>query len=87
MFRGEEDNVLKRFVDTYEKHGGDIIIRVTGDCPLIDPFIVDNVVTYFMANNYDYVRLDVPETFIRGFDVEVFSSKTLLKVWGGKFLL
>lgn len=87
VFRGEEDNVLKRFVDTYEKHGGDIIIRVTGDCPLIDPFIVDNVVTYFMANNYDYVRLDVPETFIRGFDVEVFSSKTLLKVWGEVYSL
>lgn len=81
VFRGEEDNVLKRYVDTYKKYGGDIIIRVTGDCPLIDPFIVDNVITYFMANNYDYVRLDVPETFIRGFDIEVFSSKTLLKVW------
>lgn len=81
VFRGDENNVLKRFVDTYKKYGGDIIIRVTGDCPLIDPFIVDNVITYFMANNYDYVRLDVPETFIRGFDVEVFSSKTLLKVW------
>lgn len=81
VFRGEEENVLKRYVDTYKKYGGDIIIRVTGDCPLIDPFIVDNVITYFMANNYDYVRLDIPETFIRGFDVEIFSSKTLLKVW------
>lgn len=81
VFRGDEGNVLKRFVDTYKKYCGDIIIRITGDCPLIDPFIVDNVTTYFMANNYDYVRLDVPETFIRGFDVEVFSSKTLLKVW------
>ena len=81
VFRGDENNVLKRFVDTYKKYGGDIIIRVTGDCPLIDPIIVDNVIAYFMANNYDYVRLDVPETFIRGFDVEVFSAKTLLKVW------
>lgn len=81
VFRGEEDNVLKRYVDTYKKYGGDIIIRVTGDCPLIDPFIVDNIITFFLANNYDYVRLDVPKTFIRGFDVEVFSSKTLLKTW------
>ena len=81
VFRGDENNVLKRFVNTYEKHGGDIIIRITGDCPLIDTFILDNVITYFMANNYDYVRLDVPETFIRGFDVEIFSSKTLLKTW------
>lgn len=81
VFRGEEDNVLKRYIDAYKKYGGDIIIRVTGDCPLIDPFIIDNVITYFMANNYDYVRLDVPNSFIRGFDVEIFSSKTLLKVW------
>ena len=41
--------------DTHKRYGGDIIIRVTGDCPLIDPFVVDNVITYFVANNYDYV--------------------------------
>ena len=87
VFRGEEDNVLKRYIDTYKKYGGDIIIRVTGDCPLIDSFIIDNVITYFMANNYDYVRLDVPNSFIRGFDVEVFSYKTLLKVWEEVFSL
>lgn len=81
IFRGDEDDVLKRFVDTYEKYGGDVIVRITGDCPLIDPIIVDNVITYFLFNDYDYVRLDVPDTFIRGFDVEVFSSETLLKVW------
>lgn len=87
VFRGDENNVLKRFVDTYEKYGGDIIVRITGDCPLIDPIIVDNVISYFMINNFDYVRLDVPETFIRGFDVEVFSAKTLLKVWEEVFSL
>ena len=81
IFRGDEDNVLKRFIDAHKKYGGDIIVRITGDCPLIDPVIVDNVITYFMSNSYDYVRLDVPDTFIRGFDVEVFSSQTLLKVW------
>lgn len=81
IFRGDEDNVLKRFIDAHEKYGGNIIVRITGDCPLIDPVIVDNVITYFMSNSYDYVRLDVPDTFIRGFDVEVFSLETLLRVW------
>lgn len=80
-FRGEEDNVLKRYIDTYREYGGDIIIRVTGDCPLIDPQIVDNVVTYYLTYKYDYVRLDVPNTFIRGFDVEVFSAKALEKAY------
>lgn len=82
IFRGEEDNVLKRYVDTYKEYGSDIIVRITGDCPLIDSHIVDNVISYYLINDYDYVRLDVPDTFIRGFDVEVFSSEALVKAYG-----
>jgi spore coat polysaccharide biosynthesis protein SpsF len=81
VFRGDEDNVLERYKKASDKYLGDIIIRVTGDCPLIDPVIVDNVVTYFKMYNYDYVRLDVPDSFIRGFDVEVFSKKALDKTY------
>ncbi|MCQ2022234.1 cytidylyltransferase domain-containing protein [Clostridium butyricum] len=82
VFRGSEDNVLERFKLVSDRYEGDIIIRVTGDCPLIDPIIVDNVVTKFMMYDYDYVRLDVPDTFQRGFDVEVFSKAALDKVYG-----
>lgn len=81
VFRGEENNVLKRYVDASEEYGGDVIIRLTGDCPLIDPVILDQVITYFLANPFDYVRLDVPESFIRGFDVEVFTKKALDRVY------
>lgn len=81
VFRGSEENVLERFKLTSDKYDGNIIIRVTGDCPLIDPIIVDNVVTKFMMYDYDYVRLDVPNTFQRGFDVEVFSKSALDKVY------
>lgn len=84
VFRGSEGDVLKRYkeaADIYNKDEYGIIIRVTGDCPLIDAAIVDNVVTNFICNNYDYVRLDVPETFVRGFDVEVFSKAALNKVY------
>ncbi|WP_294379768.1 glycosyltransferase family protein [uncultured Clostridium sp.] len=81
VFRGDEDNVLERFKQTADKYDGDIIIRVTGDCPLINPVIVDNVVTKFLMYDYDYVRLDVPQTFQRGFDTEVFSKKALDKVY------
>lgn len=76
-YRGEEYNVLKRYVDAYRKFGGDVIVRITGDCPLIDPQIVDNVISHYLMYDYDYVRLDVPDTFIRGFDVEVFSAEAL----------
>lgn len=81
VFRGNENDVLKRYKDTNDLYNGDIIIRVTGDCPLIDSVIVDNVITYFLANTYDYVRLDVPDTFIRGFDVEIFSKEALDRVY------
>lgn len=80
-FRGDEDNVLKRYRDCILKYGGDIVVRVTGDCPLIDPDIVDNVISHFQMYDYDYVRLDVPDTFIRGFDVEVFSRTALEKTF------
>lgn len=78
IFRGSEYNVLKRYVDTCREYGGDIIVRITGDCPLIDPTIVDNVISYYIMYDFDYVRLDVPNTFIRGFDVEVFSNDVLM---------
>src|SRR3712207_1275619 len=81
VFRGSEGNVLERYKEASDKYGGDIIIRVTGDCPLIDPVVVDNVITKYLMNNYDYVRLDVPDRFIRGFDVEIFSKKSLDKVY------
>lgn len=81
VFRGNENNVLERYKLCCDKYKGDIIIRITGDCPLIDPCIVDNVITKFLVSNYDYVRLDVPDTFFRGFDVEVFSRETLEKVF------
>ncbi|HPL98333.1 MAG TPA: 3-deoxy-manno-octulosonate cytidylyltransferase, partial [Bacillota bacterium] len=68
VFRGDEENVLKRYRDCVLEYGGDIVVRVTGDCPLIDPDIVDNVISHYKMYDYDYVRLDVPDTFIRGFD-------------------
>lgn len=80
-FRGSEENVLERYVKCSEKYNGDIIIRITGDCPLIDPIIVDNVITELIMYKYDYVRLDVPNTFVRGFDVEVFTKESLLRVY------
>jgi spore coat polysaccharide biosynthesis protein SpsF len=82
LFRGDENNVLKRYAEAAKRFNGDVIIRITGDCPLIDPIIIDHAVTYFLSNSYDYIRLDVPETFIRGFDVEVFSRAALERVYG-----
>lgn len=81
IFRGDENNVLKRYVDATNEYGGDVIIRVTGDCPLIDSTIVDYVITFFLSHSFDYVRLDVPETFIRGLDIEIFTKEAMNKVY------
>ncbi|AQR97012.1 cytidylyltransferase domain-containing protein [Clostridium saccharoperbutylacetonicum] len=82
VFRSDkEDNVLERYKLASDKYKGDVIVRVTGDCPLINPIIVDHVITKFLMYDYDYVRLDVPDTFQRGFDVEVFSKFALDKVY------
>lgn len=82
VFRGSESNVLERYKQCADKYEGDVIVRVTGDCPLINPIITDNVITKYLMYDYDYVRLDVPNTFQRGFDTEVFSKEALDKVYG-----
>lgn len=81
LFRGNKDNVLDRFKEVEEKFPADVIVRITGDCPLIDPLIVDHLITKFMMEDCDYIRTEVPDHFIRGFDVEVFSKVTLDRVY------
>lgn len=82
VFRGSENDVLKRYIDAANQYGGDIIVRVTGDCPLIDPVMLDHVITCYLTNNYDYVGIDtLNKKYIRGLDVEVFSKQCLDKVY------
>lgn len=82
VFRGDECNVLDRYAQAAKVYGGDVIIRVTGDCPLIDPVMLDHVITYYLSNEYDYVGVDTPnKNFIRGFDMEVFSKEALMKAY------
>ena len=79
LFRGSEDDVLNRYYEATKEFNGDIIVRVTGDCPLIEPSLVDGVIKYFKYNNFDYVSPRSKDRLIRGLDVEVFSRKALEK--------
>jgi len=79
IFRGSEDNVLSRYVDAVSQFGGDTVIRITGDCPFIDPTIIDELIEQFESSDVDYLTNDVPNTVARGFDAEVFTKKALLK--------
>ncbi|MBW2996319.1 aminotransferase class III-fold pyridoxal phosphate-dependent enzyme [Candidatus Woesearchaeota archaeon] len=80
-FRGDEDDVLDRFYHCAKKFGIDVIVRITGDCPLIDSRIIDEVVILFKNNDADYASNVHPPTYPDGFDVEVFSFKALEKAW------
>ena len=77
--RGSENNVLSRFHETAKKFNFDIIIRVTSDCPLIDPHLIRNSVEkYLKLNNQNlYMGNGIERTFARGFDFEIFSFKLL----------
>ncbi len=81
IFQGSEDNVLDRFYQTALKFNPDVIVRITGDCPLIDVDIVDSAIKMYKKNDVDYVSNTNPPTYPDGLDVEVFSFSALRTAW------
>ena len=77
IFLGPENNVLKRYFMTAQKFNSDIIVRITSDCPFVDPSIVDQYINILKRNNLDYVYNGHPHTYPDGLDVEVFNFKSL----------
>ena len=78
---GSIDDVLDRFYQTALKYKLDIIVRITADCPLMDPLVFDKVIQFFLDGDYDYATNTLPPTFPDGLDVEVFTFETLKKAW------
>ena len=76
-FRGSELDVLDRFYNTSIQEKADIIVRITGDCPIIDHRVLDAVISKFLQSNVDYVSNIDPPTFPDGLDVEVFTMASL----------
>jgi len=76
-FRGSEKDVLLRVLGAAEKFKGDIIVELTGDCPIIDPEIVSQVIACYLHNQCDYASNCEPCTYPIGMDTQVFSLKTL----------
>ena len=77
-FRGSETNVLERVYLACKTHNADYVCKLTGDCPLIDPLIIDRVITEHLNGDYDYSSTGINEnTFPVGFDTEVMSFQTL----------
>ncbi len=81
IFFGSENDVLSRFYNAALKNKATKIIRICGDCPFIDPWIIDKIISIFNKNNYDYISNTIKPTFPDGLDVEVFSFSALKKAW------
>lgn len=81
IFRGSQDDVLDRYYNAAKLYNADIIVRITGDCPLLDPMVVDHAVKYFKDNDFDYISNVIEPTYPDGLDIEVFSFNALEKAW------
>ena len=81
VFRGSEKDVLDRYFQCAKKYSFSTIVRITSDCPLIDPQIVDKVIERFFSGDYDYATNTLIRTFPIGTDVEVFSFGVLETAW------
>lgn len=86
FFRGEPLDVLDRYYQCAKHFELETVIRMTSDCPFLDPEIVDKTVNLFQKNEYDYVSNNMIRTFPVGFDVEVFSFHALEKAWNEAIL-
>ena len=78
-FRGNELDVLDRYYQAAKLYNADPIILITGDCPLIDPSVIDKVVKIFLESECDYATNTLRYTYPDGLDTEVFSFQTLKK--------
>ncbi len=77
--QGDVDDVLSRFVSIAEVAKPSAFVRITGDCPLVDPFLIDHCIDEYHKRHCDWISVGTEGGFPRGLDVEVFSAKALLQ--------
>tara|TARA_Y100000385_G_scaffold291004_1_gene366588 strand:+ start:864 stop:1622 length:759 start_codon:yes stop_codon:yes gene_type:complete len=85
-FRGSESDVLDRFYQAVRNEKPDWIVRVTSDCPLIDPILVDKLINFAHHNNTDYCSNTLVEKYPDGQDIEVFKFSALEAAWKNAIL-
>jgi len=79
-YRGSEEDVLDRVIKAAQAYAADVIVEITGDCPLIDPTVIDQLIEIYLGGQYDYVSNTLRQTYPNGLDTQVFSLKTLKEV-------
>jgi spore coat polysaccharide biosynthesis protein SpsF len=80
-FRGSLDDVLDRFYRAAEPFKPDHVVRLTGDCPLADPLLIDQVISFHLEGGYDYTSNALEPSYPDGLDAEVFRFACLARAW------
>ena len=75
--QGSEDDVLERYVNAAKAHQADVVVRITGDCPLVDPELVDECIRRFHTEHVDYFSNTSPPSYPDGLDIEVVTQAAL----------
>ena len=81
-FRGSLEDVLSRFIGALASSDAEIVIRITADCPLVMPKLVDQMVKDFLVSDLDYLSNTITPTFPDGLDVEIFTKEALMRLNG-----
>lgn len=83
FFRGSELDVLARYHGAAMTYRADVVVRVTSDCPLIDPQVIDKVIKFYLDHypEYDYVSNTLERSYPRGMDTEIFSIQVLDEIF------
>jgi spore coat polysaccharide biosynthesis protein SpsF len=81
FYRGSENDVLDRFYRAVRNAPPDYVVRVTSDCPLLDPAVVDDVIALALKEKTDYCANILKETFPDGQDIEIFTFAALERSW------
>ena len=77
IFKGSQENVLKRYYGAATKYKANIIVRITADCPFCDPKLIDKLIKILIDKNLDYISNTINPTYPDGLDTEVFTYKVL----------
>lgn len=80
-FRGSEQDVLDRYYRAALESAAEAVVRITSDCPLIDPELVDATIQAFLDQQADYASNSLELTYPRGLDVEIFTAAALQQAW------
>lgn len=81
VFRGDEQDVLDRYYRAASAYNAEAVVRITSDCPLIEPEVVDQVIRVFLKERPDYASNTLEKTYPRGLDVEIMTIKALSRAW------